>query len=292
MENPKELDVFHFEDGRKTFEDCGETDGAPFWYARDFMELLGYSNFSSFRPIINRAIGACTTLNIDVFTNFRQVDRVLDSGTTVQDFKLSKFACYLVAMNGDTKKEQVAKAQLYFVTVAETLRTYIEESENIERLHIRGEVSEREKSLAGVAKGHGVDQYQLFQNAGYRGMYNKNMNDLKAYKGLVELNRSLLDYMGKEELAANLYRLTQTESKIKNSDLRGQSRLEGVAEEVGRLVRKSMLEISGTRPEDLPLGEDLKKVKQGLKSTAKRLQPGKKALSRRSSGSSEKTEDS
>lgn len=266
----KELDVFHFDTDRKNFDDCSQSNGIQYWYARDFMEYLGYNNWNSFVGVINRAIAACASSNIEILGNFEPIEREID-GSLLRDYKLSKFACYLVAMNGDPKKEQVAKAQIYFVTVAETLKHYLKESEDIERILIRDEVSERERSIAGVAHAHGVTTYSYFQNAGYRGMYNRNLSSLKKYKGLDNLRRTLLDYMGKEELAANLFRLTQTEAKIKNDNVRGQSRLETVAETVGKQVRNAMMEISGTRPEDLPLSDDIQVVKKSLKSTQQKL---------------------
>jgi DNA-damage-inducible protein D len=266
----EQSDVFHFDDDRESFDDYVQENGHDFWYARDLMKFLDYGSYRSFETVINRAIAACMTLGIDVMDNFTKIDRDID-GRKQKDCKLSKFACYLVAMNGDPKKEQVAKAQIYFVTVAETLRHHLEEHENFERLLIRDDISEREKSISGVAKSHGVTTYPLFQNAGYRGMYNRNMKDLKKYKGLTNLRRSLLDYMGKEELAANLFRLTQTEAKIKNENIRGQAPLEVAAETVGRQVRKAMQEMSGTRPEDLPLSDDIKSVKKQLKKTHKKM---------------------
>lgn len=265
-----DLDVFHFEEDRKNFDDYGQANGIYYWYARDFMEYLGYSNWSSFSGVINRAIATCTSSAIDIVGNFDLVDRDID-GAKVRDYKLSKFACYLIAMNGDPKKEQVAKAQIYFAKAAEILNHYLEESENIERILIRDDISDHESTLAGIANQQGVTQYQFFQNSGYRGMYNKNLNDLKAYKGLSKTNRSLLDFMGKEELAANLFRITQTEAKIKNDNIRGQTRLETAAEKVGQQVRNAMMEISGTKPEDLPLAEDIKHVKKSLKTTHKKL---------------------
>lgn len=264
------MDVFHFDSDRENFDDHCQENGIQYWYARDLMVFLDYNNWNSFVSVIRRAIAACASANIEAIGNFDSIDREID-GAMVKDYKLSKFACYLIAMNGDPKKEQVARAQIYFVAAAETLRNYISEAENVERLLIRDEISDREKSLSGVARAHGVTEYQLFQNAGYRGLYNRNLNALKEYKGLANLRRSLLDFMGKEESAANLFRLTQTEAKIKNDNVKGQSRLEDVAETVGRQVRKAMMEISGTRPEDLPLSDDIKQVKSQLKSTHKKL---------------------
>lgn len=234
------------------------------------MKLLGYENYTVFLKAINRAIGACMSLNIQVTENFVQVEREIDN-KTVSDYKLTRFACYLIAMNGDPKKPQVAKAQIYFISMAEVIRHYVEQTENIDRLIIREEITDREKSLSGVAKSHGVIQYGLFQNAGYRGMYNKNINELKKIKGLKDLKRSLLDFMGKEELAANLFRITQTEAKIKNEEIKGQQNLEKAAEGVGRKVRQTMIEISHTPPENLALKGDIQNVKKELKETEKKF---------------------
>lgn len=267
-----DLDVFHFEAGKESFENLGHSNGKRTWYARDLMQALGYENWQAFRAVINRAIGACMALDIDVSDNFEQVETVTDTSKQ-PDYKLTRFACYLVAMNGDPKKKNVAKAQVYFIAIAETFKYYLEESENVERVLVREEISEHEEALSGIAKQHGVIHYPFFQNAGYRGMYNTNLSQLKLIKGLVgkNSNRSLLDFMGKEELAANLFRVTQTESKIKLSGIHGQTHLEALAEEVGRQVRKAMFDISRTRPEDLPLAEDVKLVKKSIKQTHKKL---------------------
>jgi len=264
------MEVFHFDDTKPNFDTLGHENAVKYWYARDFMHLLGYDNYDSFRGVINRAIAACTALNINVADTFIQTERKLD-GKVVSDLKLTRFACYLVALNGDTRKEQVAKAQVYFICIAETFRNYLVESENVERVLVRDEISDREKSLSGVANQHGVTHYTLFQNAGYRGMYNKNLSELKQIKGLTDIKRSLLDFMGKEELASNLFRITQTEAKIKKDQAYGQGRLEEIAETVGGQVRKAMMEISGTKPEDLALAEDLKDVKKSLKLTHKKF---------------------
>ncbi len=264
------IDVFHFEDEKPNFELLGHKNHIKYWYARYFMGLLGYENYNSFRAVINRAISACTVLNITISENFIQIEREIE-GQKYPDFKLTRFACYLIAMNGDPKKPQVAKAQVYFACIAETFRNYIEESEKVERVLIREEVSDREKSLAGVAHKHGIACYPLFQNAGYRGMYNMNLSDLKRYKGLKDFKRSLLDFMGKEELASNLFRITQTEAKIKKDKIYDQGPLEATAEEVGRKVRDTMLDISGNKPEDLPVTEDIKQVVKELKQTHKKL---------------------
>ena len=264
------VDIFHFDEDKPSFDDLGHENAIKYWYARDFMKMIGYDNYNNFRNIINKAIAACMTLNIIVAENFIQAEREIN-GQMLPDYKLTRFACYLVALNGDPKKEQVAKAQVYFVCMAESFRNYLEESENVERLLGREELSEREKSLSGTAHVHGVTNYGFFQNAGYRGMYNKNLGDLKRAKGLIDFSRSLLDFMGKEELAGNWFRITQTEAVIKKDNVYGQHPLEEVAEKVGMQVRKAMMDISGTRPEDLALAEDLRTVKKSLKDTSRKF---------------------
>jgi DNA-damage-inducible protein D len=277
MSSPPAQTVFHFDDDRPNFEAIGKQNGQRFWYALDLMKLLGYETWQSFSKVINRAIGACTSLDIKVQEGFEQVDREID-GKIVGDYKLNRFACYLIAMNGDPKKPEVAQAQVYFAALAATFKTHVEASDNVERLLVREEISEHESGLNKTAKMHGVEQYGLFQNAGYRGMYNMNLNDLKQRKGLPQelFQRSLLDFMGKTELAANLFRVTQTEAKIKNFNIKGQRELERAAEDVGKEVRSTIRKISGTVPEDLPLTDDIHQVRKTLKSTRKVLQDPKK----------------
>jgi len=264
-----ELDIFHFDDKRENFEDFGQSNGARFWYARDLMSWLGYEDWSSFSKAINRAIGTCTTLNISVAENFIQCERETESGA-IGDFKLSRFACCLTALNGDVKKPQVAAAQAYFVSLAEVLRKYFLNANNVDRVMIREEIAGREVTLSGVAKAAGVTTYAFFQNAGYRGMYNMDYRTLKIRKG-IEQDRSLLDFMRKDELAANLFRLTLTEGRIKKDAVRGQYPLEEVAEQVGRRVRNTMIEETGLRPENIPIAEDITVVKRGLKRAHKEM---------------------
>lgn len=265
------IEVFQFDDDTTNFETLGFANGSLTWWASDLMKALGYSSMQSFQNAINRAIAACLTLNIEVLENFIKGERTIE-GHKHKDWRLTRFACYLVAMNADIKKPQVAKAQLYFIAIAETFRSCLEEVEKIDRMLIRKDVSDRESSLSGVVKQRGVENYPFFQNAGYRGMYNMNLSALKTFKGLDNCDRSLLDFMGKDELAANLFRITQTELKIKNDNIQGQGRLEAAAESVGRQVRQAMQDISQTRPEDLPLAEDIKEVKKAMKSTHRKFQ--------------------
>jgi DNA-damage-inducible protein D len=234
------------------------------------MGMLGYENMQAFEHALNRAIGTCTTLGIPVLENFEQVRRQVD-GQQVSDYKLSRFACYLVAMNGDIRKVQVAKAQAYFADLAAAASQYIRSVQDVERVQVRDEISGRERSLSSTAKKAGVSQYGYFQNAGYRGMYNVDLSTLKKMKGLADTSRSLLDFMGKRELAGNLFRLTETEAKLKSQNILGQTAAENVAMKVGKKVRSLMMENTGTRPELLPLEGDIRNVHRGLKQTAKEL---------------------
>ncbi len=263
--------VLEFQKDGATYEDCGRINGGKYWYAREFMRMLGYESYQPFRQAINRAIATCSTLGISVTDNFAQCESVdVHNGTSVPDYKLSRFACYLVAMNGDVKKAAVAEAQKYFAGLAEAARQYIQAAQDVERVQIRDDISEREKGLNSTAKRAGVTDFGLFQNAGYLGMYNMNLNKLKEMKGLPD-GRTLLDFMDKRELAGNLFRLTETEAKLQTQGVFGQRPAEQVAKQVGQQVRKMMIDNTGTAPERLPLVSDIKGVRKGLKQTAKEL---------------------
>lgn len=251
------------------FEQSCRENGFTHWFASDLMNYLGYETWQSFQKAINKAMTTCNTLSIPIIENFCQVSREVE-GKEVLDFKLSRFACYLVVMNSDSKKPSVAQAQAYFATLAGAVQNYIQEAEKVERLTVRSEVSEREASLNGVAFRAGVVNYGFFQNAGYRGMYNKNITALKSARN-IPASKSLLDFMGKEELAANLFRITQTELKIKQENITGQSRLETTAHSVGAKVRKTMLDISGVAPENMLPATDINTVKKELKNKSKKI---------------------
>jgi DNA-damage-inducible protein D len=263
-ENP-----FHLEPNKPGFESLAHSNGFRFWWASELAAMLGYESMNGFRKAVERAMMALTSLNIPVFDNIVQDQREVD-GKLVTDYKLSRFACYLAAMNGDPKEPQVALAQSYFVQWAEACRLYLEQADGVERVAIRGEISEHERTLSGTAKMAGVIDYALFQNSGYRGLYNMNLRDIRRRKGVPE-GRSPLDFMGKTELAANLFRVTQTEEKIRAERIRGQQPLQRAAEDVGRKVRRTMIEISGKRPEDLPPAEDIKQVHKKLKSSHREI---------------------
>lgn len=254
--------AFQLADGSCPFEDAGVKNGATHWAESLLRDLFGYQSEASFKGVIQKAMQTCLTVNIPIEDNFvRQSDG---------SYVLTRFACYLVAMNGDNKKSEVASAQVYFATLAQTFKDCLEHVDGIDRVLIRGEVADGEKSLASTASRHEVKCYPFFQNAGYRGMYNMDYSKLVAHKG-VGKNERLIDRMGKEELAAHLFRITQTDAKIKKTGVKGQRVLEQTANQVGKMVRESMLKISGQRPEDLKLAEHVKDVRKKIKGTSAAL---------------------
>jgi DNA-damage-inducible protein D len=258
-----DISVFHFGEDRPSFEDLGRPNGITHWTEATLREALGYQTGDAFQKAVVRAKQTCLTLGIEIEDHFV---RQADGG-----FLLTRFACYLVAMNGDPRKPEVASAQAYFAAIAETFQDRLQHSDGIDRLLIREEIADGQRSLASTAKRHGVQNYAFFQDAGYVGMYNMTLRKLSAHKGLKD-GEKLIDRMGKQEMAAHLFRITQTDARIERDDVRGQSQLEHVAKHVGQAVRKTMEETSGTRPETLPLAEDVKEVKKKLRGTRKNLQ--------------------
>jgi DNA-damage-inducible protein D len=246
----------------RQFEGIGKPNGSKYWLEADLMAALDYHSEVSWQGVINKAVQACVSLKIPVIDNFIS----LPGGSQ----KLTRFACYLVAMNGDPNKPPVAAAQAYFARLAESVQDLCDHAGGVERVLIRDELTGGQRALASTAKSHGVANYAFFQNAGYRGMYNMDLARLNAVKG-VPRGLKLIDLMGKEELAANLFRITQTDAKIKNEEVSGQQQLERVAHEVGRKVRRTMIELSGTEPERLPVSEPIQQIKKSLKGTNRRF---------------------
>ncbi|AWI26817.1 BRO family protein [Flavobacterium pallidum] len=251
-----------------SFEDFKNENGVTYWWASDLMVMLGYKDLKSFQKVLDRATKAFVSLNISHYDNIICVSRDID-GKDCQDFKLTRFACYLAVMNGDPKKEEVAKAQAYFAEQTRKFEVFIGNNQQMERMLIRDELADGNKSLASVAKHAGVTDYAIFQNAGYLGMYN--MESWKLEKSRKVEKGKLMDYMGRTELAANLFRVTQTEERIKNKNITGQKNLESTHFEVGKEVRQIIIKNVGKRPENLPLEKKLGDVKKELKDGHKKM---------------------
>ncbi|MBR8464418.1 hypothetical protein KDD93_07555 [Campylobacter sp. faydin G-24] len=250
------------------FELSSHKNGVTYWLASELAQMLEYESVKSLNKAINKAITVCASIGYNILEHFTPTD---DN----TDYKLSRFACFLVSMNADIKKPRVAQAQIYFATIAEALHRHIK-TEQLERLEIREKTKDANKALTGVANTHGVENYAYFMDAGYMGMYNMRLKDLLRIKGL-SINDKVFDFMGSRELAANLFRLQETKAKIENSRIYGQKNLENTAYEVGRKVRNIMIENDGVRPEMLARTEHIKEVSKELKKIDKKFKKIDKA---------------
>ncbi len=236
--------------------------GQEFWYARELQPALEYSQWRRFADAIERAKIACEKSGHKVADHFAGAGKMVNVGSgakrIVDDFALSRYACYLIVMNGDPRKEIIALGQTYFAVKTrqqELIEDYERLSEEQKRIAIRNEMKRHNSALAEAAHGAGVSKpldYAIFQNYGYMGLYNGlKAKDIKERKGLSS-NQDILDYMGSTELAANLFRATQTEEKLRREHIQGKTEANKTHFEVGKKVRQTIAELGGTMPEDLP----------------------------------------
>lgn len=244
--------------------------GQEFWYARELARVLEYKDFRNFEQSIFKAMDACKNSGYDIADHFGDATEMVEIGLGAQrgfpSYTLSRYACYLTVMNGDPRKEVIAVGQTYFAVKTrqqELVENYDQLSEDQKRLAIRHEMTEHNKSLADVAKMAGVEtpqEYAIFQNYGYMGLYGGlKAADIKARKGLKK-NQNILDHMGSTELAANLFRATQTDEKLRRENIHGKAAANRTHLEVGKKVRQTIKDLGGTMPEDLPTPE--KSIKQ------------------------------
>ncbi len=260
-----------------SFEDFKHQNGISYWYAREFMEMLGYDQdeFDEFKKkVLGRATQTFISLGVDHYSEINRVERI-DGGTgnTIEDFKLSRFACYIVAMNASTSKKEVALAQAYFAEATRKFELSLQGSDDIARLVIRDELAAGQKSLMDTAAKSGVQNYADFNNAGYIGLYNKTAEQLKRDRKLPEkASTRLQDYMGRTELAANLFRVTQTEERLKQDNISNESQAKKIHYNVGTRIRQMVEENTGKFPEQLPVEKKLMDVKKDLKVTKKELE--------------------
>lgn len=262
--------------------DCREN-GVRFWYAHEFMKSLGYDSWPSFKKVITRAMGSCARLQIDPTEAFVPAT-CLDDGKEIATYKLSRFACFLVSMNADSSKPEVAKAKTILAAIADTLIEERIKETDLGRIEARDDLKLAERAMAGVAKSAGLEKsidYAIFKDAGFRGMYNMSLNQLMRRKG-VESGKTMYDFMNLEELAGNLFRVTQTTARVKTRGVRGLDALQLTAKTVGKEVRTMMIQNSGTPPENLPIAENIKTVQSRLKSASRAM---KKLDSRKKSKS-------
>lgn len=266
------------------FEQIKETDenGNEFWGARKLSKILEYSEFRHFLPVIERAKEACLNSEQNIEDHFEDYLEMVSIGSganrNMESIKLSRFACYLIVQNADPSKEVVAQGQTYFA-----IQTRLQEiqqmddytrlsSEEEKRLFLRNELKKHNSQLAEAAKNAGVIEnmdYAIFQNHGYMGLYGGlDAKKIHAQKGLKK-SQHILDHMGSTELAANLFRATQTEEKLKRDNVKGKNNANKTHLEVGKKVRQTIKELGGTMPENLPVEESIKKIESKEKKQIK-----------------------
>ncbi len=242
------------------------SNGSEYWMARDIQLILGYANWQKFRAVVERAKMACESTGIDPADHFIQTGKMvpIGSGAEVEreDYFLSRYACYLVAMNGDSQKPEIGTAQTYFAIQARRQERFDELAEAQKRIELRDRVKDHNKQLNIAAKQAGVQtgKFGLFHDAGYRGLYGVGYGDIKRKKNIPD-NHALLDYAGRAELASNDFRITQTEEKLKLENIQGQKAATEAHHEVGQEVRTTIKKIGGAMPEDLPIEIPIKKLK-------------------------------
>jgi DNA-damage-inducible protein D len=273
------------------FESIKEIDenGNEFWGARKLSKVLEYSEFRHFLPVIERANEACKNSGHPISDHFEEYLEEIIHGKgakqVYESVKLSRYACYLIVQNADPGKEVVAQGQTYFAvqTRLQEIRQMEDynrlKSEEEKRLFLRDEMKRHNLQLADAAKGAGVIEpldYAIFQNHGYKGLYGGlDAKGIHKNKGLKK-SQNILDHMGSTELAANLFRATQTEEKLKRDNIKGKQKANQTHFEVGKKVRKTIEEIGGTMPENLPVADSIKKLEKA--NEAKPLQSSKKKI--------------
>lgn len=267
------------------FEQIKHTDdnGNEFWMARQLSKALDYTDFRNFIGVIEKAIEACQNSEQPVQNHIVEANEMVAIGSGAErempSYKLSRYACYLVVQNADPTKEVIAQGQTYFA-----IQTRLQEIQQMEaynrlsteeekRLFLRNEMSKHNTYLAAAAKNAGVQDgldYAIFQNHGYAGLYGG--LDAKGIHKKKNLKKSqnILDHMGSTELAANLFRATQTEEKLRNENIKGKQKANQTHYEVGKKVRQTIKEIGGTMPENLPIADSIKSVQKKLTNKKKK----------------------
>ena len=251
----------------KCFEDIKRVrpDGLEYWAARELAPVLDYAKWENFYKVIKRAMIACENSGrstLECFPEVRKTSPMPNGGVKdILDYELSRYACYLIVQNGDPRKEVIALGQTYFAI--QTYRQEVAErfnqlDEDSRRLVVRGDIKQWNQLLAETARNAGVitaEEFAIFQNAGYMGLYGgMTVDDIHRRKGLA-IGQKILDYMGSTELIANLFRISQTEEKLRKDQVSTSDAATAVHYAVGNEVREAIRKIDGTMPEDLPTPE-------------------------------------
>ena len=254
--------------------------GEDYWMGRDLQVALGYQNWQNFDNVIRKAAVACKESGSNPQYHFIETNKEIEAGKGAKgergDWYLTRYACYLIAMNGDSSKYEIAIAQTYFAV--QTRRQEIADADvaadpTAARIALRERVQTNNRTLAGVAKDAGVQRYGIFNDAGYRGLYGMGIKEIKMRKGIPE-RESVLDFSGRVELAAHDFRITQTEAKLKREKIKGEQHAIDAHRKVGEEVRAAIRRVGGTLPENLPKEEHIKKLIAAKKKAEKALKKG------------------
>jgi len=242
-----------------------------YWEARELMPILGYKKWENAEEVIGRAAKACINSGQAVDNHFHLFRKMVDIGSNtvreIRDWKLDRYACYLIAQNGDPKKPEIALAQTYFAIQTRKQEIFEQLSDADKRLFVREDVSEQNKKLFSTARNAGVTKFGLFNDAGYKGLYGSSLAEVEKAKGVKK--GELLDRAGTTELAANLFRITQTDEKIKKDNIRGDSSASQTHFMIGGKVRQTIKDIGGTLPENLPSEKHIRELKNEKKKLLK-----------------------
>ena len=266
--------------GSTSFEDRKKVNeyGAEYWSAREIQPLLGYTQWRRFEDAIKRALTSCKQSGNEPSYHFAGAGKPIEGGKgavqLVNDYHLSRFACYLIAQNGDPRKPEIANAQKYFAVQARRQEISTAIAADLERLELRKQTAEEFKALSGAARDAGVHDrmFGVFHDAGYKGMYGGLGRDaIKKQKRIPE-KENLMDRMDTTELAANQFRMTQTRDKLAKDKVKDQQAAIRTHKNVGKEVRDAIKRIGGTLPEQLPPAEHIKQVEKRIKSAAPKLE--------------------
>lgn len=251
--------------------------GDEYWMGREIQTILGYSNWQNFENVVRKAEIGCVTAGVAPDYHFIDTNKLIEAGKGARlekaDFFLSRYACYLIAMNGDPAKPEIGFAQTYFAVQTRRMEVEDQRVQDQRRLELRDRTKRANKSLSVAAQASGVQRFALFHDAGYRGLYGLSLADLKRRKGIQD-KENLLDRAGLPELAANAFRMTQTEEKLKRESISGEQRAIDTHRTVGKVVRDAIREIGGTLPEDIPPEPPIQEIQRRL-APKKKLPPKK-----------------
>lgn len=264
----------------KTFEDIKHVDdtGNEYWEARELMTILGYQ-WRYFIQVINKAKLSCKLSGYNINDHFVVSRKMVDIGSNAkreqEDYKLSRYACYLIVQNGNARNKNIALGQTYFAIQTrkqEMSEEYLRNlNENEKRLATRRQVTDKNKLLYATAKNAGVENYGKFTNRGYMGLYGgEKAEDIAKRKGINHKKQEILDYMDSTELAANWFRITQTDEKLKNDNINNENDACDTHEFVGAVIRQTMAKLGNTMPEDLPTPK--KSIKEIEKEEIKKIE--------------------